>query len=257
MVKAGPRIGFNSAALIRLLADLAVAEPAVSKQPLAERLGLWLGWADAISLATALNGPAVAVAVAVAPAARPGAGAAAQAADDVARVRADLAQAFAAEAVITQPITTDAGGSAPDTAIDDAVDFFSPYRRHHQAQQRLMAARIGPLRARVRAAVARASPQLGQLAALDAALDEALGARERRLLATVPGLMARRFQQLRQAQALANPAGWLAVFCSEMQAVLRAEMDLRLQPIDGLVDAMGHGPWAIRNDLVSVTTRQQ
>lgn len=238
MVKTRPRIGFNSAALIRLLADLAVAEPAVSKQPLAERLGLWLGWAEAISLATALTGSA-------AVAARPGASAHARAAaDDVARVRADLAQAFSVQA-----ITAEAGGSttgmartmAPDTAPDMAIDRgadFLPYRRHHQAQQRLMAARIGPLRARVRAAAARVSAPLGQLAALDAALDEALGARERSLLATVPGLMARRFQHLRQAPPAAHPAGWLAVFCSEMQAVLHAEMDLRLQPIAGLVDAM-------------------
>lgn len=242
MVKTRPRIGFNSAALIRLLADLAVAEPAVSKQPLAERLGLWLGWAEAISLATALTGSA-------AVAARPGASAHARAAaDDVARVRADLAQAFSVQA-----ITAEAGGSttgmdrtmapdtvsdtAPDMAIDRGADFL-PYRRHHQAQQRLMAARIGPLRARVRAAAARVSAPLGQLAALDAALDEALGARERSLLATVPGLMARRFQHLRHAPPAAHPAGWLAVFCSEMQAVLHAEMDLRLQPIAGLVDAM-------------------
>ena len=244
MVKAGPRIGFNSAALIRLLADLAQTEPAPPKQPLAERLGLWLGWADAISLATALNGPAAAAAVvgAGAPAARPGASSPARAAADaVARVRADLAQAIGA----------DAGLLASDQPPGNVADFL-PFRRHYQAQQRVMAARIGPLRARVRAVVAGVSPRLGQLAALDATLDNALGARERSVLAAVPSWLEKRFHHLRQAHLATPaaapapgglapcppPAAWRAVFCNEVQAVLRAEIDLRLQPVDGLIDAL-------------------
>ncbi|HSI56720.1 MAG TPA: DUF3348 family protein, partial [Ideonella sp.] len=47
---------FNSSTLVRLLAELTTADVAGSKQSLAERLGLWLGWADAISLSAALNG---------------------------------------------------------------------------------------------------------------------------------------------------------------------------------------------------------
>ena len=256
MVKAGPRIGFNSAALIRLLAELAQTELAQtklaqtelapSKQPLAERLGLWLGWADAIALATALTGPAAVAAVAVgagALAARPfgETSSARVAADDLARVRADLAQA----------IGTDAALLGSDGPAGNAADF-SPFRRHYQAQQRVMAARIGPLRARVRAAVAGASPRLGQLAALDATLDNALGARERKLLAAVPSWLEKRFHHLRQAHLATPaaapapggaaqcppPAAWRAVFYNELQAVLRAEIDLRLQPVDGLIDAL-------------------
>lgn len=236
MVKAGPRIGFNSAALIRLLADLAQTEPAPSKQPLAERLGLWLGWADAIALATALNGPAAVMAGAVAPAAR-------AVAADLARVRADLAQA----------IGTDAGLAGSDGPGGHAADF-APFRRHYQAQQRVMAARISPLRARVRAALAGASPRLSQLAALDATLDHALGARERSLLAAVPSWLEKRFHHLRQAHQATPaaapapgsaaqcppPAAWRTVFCNEVQAVLHAEIDLRLQPVDGLVEALNH-----------------
>jgi hypothetical protein len=34
---------------------------------------------------------------------------------------------------------------------------------------------------------------------------------------------------------------WLAVFAADMQAVLRAELELRMQPVDGLLDALRAG----------------
>jgi hypothetical protein len=52
------------------------------------------------------------------------------------------------------------------------------------------------LRSRLRQALAGASTRLRLLAALDEALDRILTARERQLLATLPSLLERRFQQL-------------------------------------------------------------
>ena len=72
-----------------------------------------------------------------------------------------------------------------------------------------------------------------------------------RLLASVPQLLGRRFEQLHQAHRSALPAGaaddparwlqpgaWLHTFCQDMRAVLLAELELRLQPVAGLLDAL-------------------
>jgi hypothetical protein len=138
-------------------------------------------------------------------------------------------------------------------SIEGAADF-SPYRRYYVAHQRDMDSSIGQLRANVRAALSSRSPTLKRLATLDAALGQALGARERNLLATVPSLLENRFEHLRKAhqEALAatqapddperwmQPGGWLAVFCKDMQGVLLAELDVRLQPVIGLIEALGN-----------------
>lgn len=140
---------------------------------------------------------------------------------------------------------------ALQASVDGAADF-APYHRYYLAHQRDMSSSIGPLRANVRAALSRQSPALKRLAALDAVLDQTLTARERNLLATVPARLARRFEHLftahqaalNEAQAADDPArwmqpgGWLAIFCGEMQAVLLAELELRLQPIAGLIEAL-------------------
>jgi hypothetical protein len=52
------------------------------------------------------------------------------------------------------------------------------------------------LRARVRERLARTSPKLQKLAALDAAFDAILKEREGKLLGTVPALLEKRFGQL-------------------------------------------------------------
>jgi hypothetical protein len=78
-----------------------------------------------------------------------------------------------------------------------------------------------------------------------------LSTREQTLLATVPELLGRHFHRLRDAaqQALddaalssevpAAPSGaWLDVFRYDMQRVLLAELDVRFQPIDGLLAAL-------------------
>ncbi len=224
-----PRTPFNSPPLVRLLAALsptALPAPAVPRSTVGERLGTWLDWTDAIALAHTLNQPP---AVGTAPASggqtqtqtqtQPHAqGAAALA---LAGVRETRARAITADPVF-QPGQADG---------DDVV----PYRRAAQAQQRAMAAAIGPLRAQLRGLLAAATPALAHLAALDATLEAALGDRERHALQAVVQRLAQHFQQLRQARA----PGWLAQFHHAMQQVLLAELDLRLQPAQGLLDALG------------------
>ena len=266
MARAAPRTSVNSSTLVRLLSELAVVDVEVSRQPFAERLGLWLDWTAAIPLSAALNTSIAAPAAggtrtAPAPCAAAAAVAAA-AAEAVARVRAELSHLIATDAVLAAG-TADPrrSGLAAGVAADNGGDF-SAYRRCYQAHQRVMQARTAPLRAQVREALALQSPALRKLAALDGVLDAALGSRERSLLSTVPALLERRFQHLQRAHLGAQartekpdapevapeppPDAWLAAFGTALQGVLLAEMDIRLQPVEGLLEAL-------RNEVATLT----
>jgi hypothetical protein len=243
MMQGVSRTRFNSAGLVRILAELAVADVADPKQTFAERLGEWLDFKDALALYSALNSAATNAP----PRATPAAALRAQ----LTQVRSELAAAVAA-AGTAQP-----GGAnlalptpLPNASPAEAADF-APFHRYYLAHQRAMAAAVGPLRAGARAALARQSAALKQLAALDAVFDQALAAREASLLATVPVLLDKRFAQLFEAHQRGfeaaqadeparwmQPGGWLARFCAEMQRVLLAELDLRLMPAAGLVAAL-------------------
>ncbi len=243
------RTDFTASGLIRRLVRLSLVEPARPGPFPAEELGRWLAVADAITLHAALGAGAATV-----PAARqrlqPGSRVAA--ADGFTRVRATLL------ALITASCSPDGNGSRlrlplPKAGAEPEVAAaYGPYRRFHLALQSEMESGIRALRGGIRRALAAASPELGRLAALDEACERVLAVRERQLLATtLPALLERRFQHLLAAhrQALSDsgqgddpglwmqPGGWLAAFRDELRALLVAELDLRLQPALGLVEA--------------------
>ncbi len=134
--------------------------------------------------------------------------------------------------------------------LDEEITYL-PYRRFYEAHQRDMELSVEPLRVNLRDALAKTSPRLRKLAELDAVMDKVLRAREAQLLGRVPVLLQKRFLALQSAhqQQLAasgqpdnqaawmQPGGWLALFCQNLQAVLLAEAELRLQPSAGLLDA--------------------
>ena len=232
---------------MRTLADLELAGTAAAGSAFAEKLGLWVSFTDAIALSALHSQPPDAVPAKRAPRRSTQL---ATIGDEVAKVRADLVN------LITQRGTL-AGGKAhiklpesPDSTPVGAAAY-EPYRRFYTAHQRQMEASLGPLRARVRASLAQMTPALKQLAALDAALDNILYERESKLLAKVASLLQKRFMHLFRAhqQALQNDGqadkpflcmangAWLARFCHELQTVLLAELDLRLQPTLGLLEA--------------------
>jgi len=224
--------------LVRLLAQWQAGNPhqgtaATSPTPLTERLGQWLDWTDAIRLSALLNQPATAPAAA-APAAPTitGSDSATQARGSAQPPARTLAQALArvraeqARAIHTDPAALLAG--------TDAGADFAPFRRACQARQRAMGAAATTLRARLRAALAATSPAGARLAALDDALEAALAERERHLLGSVVAHIEQRFLRARQAAA----PGWAARFQQDMQQALMAELDLRLQPAQGLLAAL-------------------
>lgn len=242
MTQAVPRTRFNSAELVRLLAELAVAEVADPKQDFAARLGEWLDLKDALAVYSALHSVPPAQASQSMPAATLSAEVARTRAALAAAIRAEPAQAAGSALALPTPLPHD----TPETAAD-----FAPFQRYYQSHQRAMAASIGPLRAALRSALGRQSNALRQLAALDAAMEQALAAREAGLLGTVPVLLGRRFARVLEAHQRTrdsaqaddparwmDPGNWLARFCAEMQRVLLAELELRLMPVAGLLAAL-------------------
>lgn len=202
---------------IRLLARFADTDLAPDAPAPAEQLGFWVDWTRAVSLSRALDGTPEPTGPVRAPV-QPG---------DVARIRAQLAAAI-----------VDDGSLA-------AAEEFAPFREHCLRQQRGMQSATGRLRGPLRDQVAAAGPALARLAEVDAVMEGVLSPREHALLATVPDLLGKRFEALRQASGAAAgdllPAvapGWRDRFRNDMRDVLLAELDLRFQPIEGLLAAL-------------------
>ena len=210
------RAGLTGATLVRLLADMADAPARMgeTRSAFADGLVQWVGWTDAIALSSALERPATAARAQDRHA---------QECAEYERVRTTLAQAIAREAQSAGRSTLEAGMG------------FAPYRQCCLARQQAMEVAVGALRDRVRAAVAAAGGELARLAAVDAVLAQALAAQEQRLFAAVPARLEKRYQ--RQCPDGAAEAARDA-FRAELQAVLLAELDLRLQPVEGLLAAL-------------------
>lgn len=241
MAQRPERTHLTGSTLVRLLAGLIDPHKRVrdSRMSFADALNQWTGWTDSIALSKALDRPlAVGAAVSAAGPADPHAVEQAE----CERVRAQQAQLIAREVA--------AAGRGP---LEAAMGF-SPFRHCHQARQVAMENAIGPLRDRVRAAVAACPGDAARLAAVDAVMAQVLAVQERRLLATVTTMLGRHFTQL-CAAASANGAVNDMVdgraddedtrreqFRHDLQAVLLAELELRLQPVQGLLSALRPHP---------------
>jgi hypothetical protein len=200
------------------------------RQDAAERLGLWLNAADSITLHAALQAggevqrkPA---------AARPAELAAVQ--QDVERTRRELETSLLAtlERQVSEHLEAhqDAVPSARGPGASPAAVDAS-----YLEQQRRMSSQVRALRSRVRLAVAKSSPALRQLATLDAVMERALAGREQPLLGLVPMLLQRRVER-----ALAEPEASPEAIIRQCQAFLLAELELRLEPVVGLIEAFSN-----------------
>ena len=225
---------FAPSDLVRLLSPWVPARDGGAPGDLAQRLGQWVGAFDAIALQSTQR--AIRALDAGTALRRGGAGGAA------------LAAAFEqARAALLHAI-------AQDPALPNETTY-APYKRRHLELQRQMEQMIGALREHVRECLARGTPALRQLAALDAAMDKVTARREQSLLPRAVALLERRFNELRrqherQLKAAApeteddplgwrRPGEWLHRFETEWRQVLRAELSLRLEPVAGLVEASG------------------
>ncbi|MDI1246201.1 MAG: DUF3348 family protein [Rhodoferax sp.] len=224
MTRALTRTSFHSARLIHVLADLSLLDKAAQGAAFAEKLGTWVRFTDAITLSAVHNAN---------PASQPGlpvglrADAHSELGKTLARVQAGLVSSMdRAQAELPAPEAD---------ALTDPTAGFEPYRRHYLAQQREIELKLRALRAQVRQVLGQSSARLRKLVALDAAFEGILAERESKLLLKLPVLLEKRFKQLAQVQPQTHT--WLTGFCREMQAVLLAELELRMQPVLGLMEA--------------------
>ena len=243
MTRVLPRTNFHSSQLIRCLAELDLLEGAEPTGDFADELGQWMHFTDAIALSS-VHESGMAKMPAQSPVQREATGA--RLAAEFERIRAFMVNS------ITKSCTPKGGNShiKLPQPLDEEVSYV-PYRRFYEAHQRDMELSVEPLRVNLRAALAKASPRLRKLAELDVLMEKILRARESQLLARVPVLLKKRFdaqyaahlEQLAASGQADNPAtwmhtgGWLARFCQNLQALLLAEAELRLQPSIGLLEA--------------------
>ncbi|NII09114.1 DUF3348 domain-containing protein [Oleiagrimonas sp. C23AA] len=244
MVDASSRTTLGGPTFIRLLARLSQADAPTTPPSLTDRLSRWLDWNHAVELSTALDGARAAEP-------QPAVDEAAQVdADACATARAALAKAITDEPpTATPPVQIGRAGSKP--VLD--TDAYAPYRKRYVDLQRRMQATTGQLRGLLREQLAEASPGSAQLARVDAVMEMALSPREQTLLAGVPELLSRRFEQLRQAAEEAPTQAalfddddaseaWHERFAQDMRTVLLAELDIRFQPVDALLAALRTRP---------------
>jgi len=142
----------------------------------------------------------------------------------------------------------------------DQLATFEPYHRFYLSHQREFEYKIQRLQFRVRDSMSLISTELAQLAALDETIREALLPHTRKNLTMIPKLLGRRFERHLQEYLTDNTdaledrqsdqpdeeilrvwtqsGGWLNQFFTEMQKLLLAELELRLQPALGLLEAI-------------------
>jgi hypothetical protein len=230
---------FGGSGLVRLLAPWMPSPPAApADTDFAERLALRLGPLDAIALRAAHQ-----QAQALRPTAQHAGPALVRALrEDVERARQALEAAIAQpiEPFFEVPLPPQRGERGQPPSLVQALG--AGYQRRHGALQKQMEPMVAGLREHVRARLGRASAALQRLAVLDAALETVLAPREQAALARIGRVLEQRWRHHRDhAVDDAAPAGtappWIAAFDTEWRDALRAERELRLQPVLGLVEA--------------------
>jgi hypothetical protein len=227
------RTRYTSSALARQLTRLTGAQAPESRQPFAEALSQWLGWTDAISLSAALN-TAPAAGKTAPPSAR-------SAAEGVERIKAGLARAIADACAAPGPAAR-TSRRPPEPAPEAPTDY-GHYRQRYLATQQAMEERIESLRQRLRTQLAAASPDGARLAAVDAVMEQVLAQREQLLLHAISTQrLEKRFDSLKPPGDDVAAGLWLDTFRQDMHAVLLAELDTRMQPVEGLLAALRSAP---------------
>jgi hypothetical protein len=238
MTQAQTQIYANSSRLVRLLGELVAADQAGSGRLITARLGQLFDLPDSIRISAVHDKPA--------------AGPAQPAAISPKEARSEFLRARTA--IISSALRSfiPGGGSIrlrfppidSREAFEEAAEALLAF---YAAQQRDIDFRIRNLQAATRDTVAGFSSRLAQLAALDAAMIDPLATHNRRFFSAVCALLEKRIgfllEEYQQATS-SNPGDdhlWtdsLARIRSEMQGLLLAEIETRLLPTLGLIEAL-------------------
>lgn len=230
--------------LVRLLTDLSDINFSSAEYNLAEHLGRLLSVSDSIALSRSLGqlpehlGKQVSLS---ADAIR----------DDVLASRKQMIHIIVRSFDAQHEGTGIQAPSVSTGTRAEALVTYEPYQRFYSMHQAAMSGEANSLRLRVRAAVSGFSVELHKLAELDRIIGESLSAHSAKLFNLTPKLLQQRFKQLLAAHRLKEsdssstelhhwlrPGGWLELFYQDMQELLLAELDVRLQPILGLLEAL-------------------
>lgn len=248
MTRALPRVHLNSSSLVRFLTENALLDAAQPPEDVGQKLGDWLNFRQAIQLQSALQlGPDTAVPLpphlARAACIEPGA-----LARHVEKVRAQLTESIVQGAPAGSGLVRIQMPPAELLEPIDTTTAWAPYRRFHAAHQRQMESSVRTLRAVVRVQLIKRGGHWQQLATLDATFENLLGEREAWLLSQVTKLLEKQFKQALQShlqQHAQNPDAphpdpltWLMPWRQAMRLALLAELDTRLQPTLGLLEAL-------------------
>jgi len=241
----------HSSALVRLLQHWMPVAPGRARREVdvGEEISQWLSTVDAVTLSRALR----AMEESAPPASADG-----QWADVCDQLNALVVAARADLAAVVQGRV--AAGRLPRARADNtpldppdpvADADFAPHSARYLAAQKQIEARLTALRAQVRSQLAVALPPLRPLAELDAVMEQVMAGREQRLWATLAGHLERRmaWRRERHDHTLAaagcaddpvrwkQAGGWLHAFERDLQALLQAEIEVRLEPVLGLLEA--------------------
>lgn len=215
--------------LIRFLSDLAVADIEAAHRDFADRLGQLLDFGDSIVLADALKQRRTWVA--------------APDTTSAAMVRAEF---LSVQERLVSTVVNSCTPGLDNTRIrwpavartDIQPASVEPYRRFYVALQRDLDASIRNLRTTVRDVISGLSEPLSQLAAIDVALEDTLWDHTRAFFAVIPAFLEKRFEHLFAGESSVSPLNGLEQFRRECQGLLLAELEVRLQPALGLLEAL-------------------
>ena len=263
MSPASSPVSLKGTRLVRFLADLAVSDIGYSHENFTDRLG------RVIDIMQSLRLSAIHDQLPMIPF-EPNSSACEDLSQEVLRARRTLVQSvvssFTSKVV---PARLQLPTFEADAPLDELTKF-QPYHRFYIAHQQQFESKIQSLQLRVRDRVSGLSKELAQLAALDAAMGDVLSMYTRSQLAVIPLLLGKRFDFLQreqgsshaafqaelqaeaesrtqvgdvqpQADLLENkdqPEVWRVRFLTEIQGLLLAELELRLLPVLGLVEAV-------------------
>lgn len=127
----------------------------------------------------------------------------------------------------------------------DSEDF-EPYLNAWLALQRRVVAASRQFRDKARKVMKDHNQNLARLAELDSAFDHAMAGYTSQCFSYIPKVLEQRFQALVQAQQTSSershetgiaPGDCLHRYCEEAQNLLLAELDVRLEPVLGLLEA--------------------
>jgi hypothetical protein len=225
-----------SSKLVRVLSDLDVAAGAASPGQFTGRLAQLIDFNDSISISNAHANVSTADF-------EPSGESPRVLREDFLRARSAMLQgvmrSFSPQSAAVRIRLPEPTPQAPQ----DPVTAYEPYQRFYAAHQRQIDLSSRKLQTQVRKTAAGLSPQLARLAALDSALGDPLGSWSRQCFAAAPSLLGKRFIQLHRqcCPAAGEPGSWpllLQDFCTEMRESLLAEIDARLLPVLGLIEAV-------------------